>query len=203
MQGKHPETEAERTPPSPVSAEPEQAAEAIDADAAPAREAAPEATGEIDELRAKLDAAYRRIDELARAVQAGERDREAYKERLTRERERMLDVERGNVALSLLEAMDELDLCLRASDESPLAKGVGMIRDNILQKLKGMGVERMALTGQPFDPNLAEAMDMEVTADPSQDQMVVQEIRAGYRIKERLLRPARVKVAKYFKPADA
>ncbi|MGA9522162.1 MAG: nucleotide exchange factor GrpE [Myxococcaceae bacterium] len=158
---------------------------------------------EVEALTAKLDAAYRRIDELARAVQEGERDRQAFKDRLTRERERMLDVEKGNVALTLLEAVDELDLCLHSADESPLAKGVRMIRENILQKLANLGFERMALAGQPFDPNLAEAMDMEVTTNPSDDHKVVQELRAGYRMKERVLRPARVKVARYFKPAEA
>ncbi len=163
----------------------------------------PEEEQEVEALRAKLDVAYRRIDELARAVQAGERDREAFKERIARERERMIDVEKGTIALVLLEAVDELDLCLSAADDSPLAKGVSMIRDNMLQKLAGLGVERLELTGHPFDPNVAEAVDMEVTGDPSRDQNVVQEIRPAYRMKDRVIREGRVKVARYFKPAEA
>jgi molecular chaperone GrpE len=158
---------------------------------------------EAGELKKNLEAAYRRVDELARAIQAGERDREAFKERLARERERMLEVERGKVALILLEAVDELDLCLTSPDESPLARGVRMIRDGMLQKLGGLGVDRVPLAGQPFDPNVAEAVDMEITANEDEDQRVVKEVRPAYRMKERVIREGRVKVAKYVKPAEA
>src|SRR6218665_1952573 len=67
---------------------------------------------EVARLTAELDAARRRVDQLARAYQELEKDREEFKQRLTRERERMLDVERGKVATHLFEAVDELDLCL-------------------------------------------------------------------------------------------
>src|SRR5690349_18890790 len=72
---------------------------------------------EVQKLRKELEAAYRRVDELARAIQAGERDREDFKKRLTRERERMIDVEKGNVAQILLEAVDELDLSLQSAGD--------------------------------------------------------------------------------------
>lgn len=162
-----------------------------------------EAQAQLDSLREQLDAAYRRIDELARAVQAGEREREEFKKRLTRERERMIEVEKGNVAQTLLEAVDDLDLSLSSADESPLAQGVRLIRDGILSRLSGLGVERVPLVGQPFDPNMAEAIDMEITASPDEDQKVVQELRPAYRLKERVIRPGRVKVARYIPPAQA
>ena len=70
--------------------------------------AAPTAA-ERQRLEAELEASRRRVDQLARAYQELNKDREEFKQRLTRERERMLDVERGNVATTLLEAIDELD----------------------------------------------------------------------------------------------
>ncbi|MFY1829200.1 nucleotide exchange factor GrpE [Myxococcus fulvus] len=163
------------------------------------------ADAEKERLRAELESSRRRVDELARAYQAVNKDREEFKQRLTRERERMMDVERGNVAVALLEAIDELDRALSMSgqDNSPLAQGVRMIRDSLLSKAQGMGIERITVMGQPFDPNVAEATDMELTASPDEDQRVVAEIRAGYRLKERVIRPARVKVAKYVAPAQA
>jgi molecular chaperone GrpE len=117
----------------------------------------------------------------------------------------MLDVEKGNVAVTLLEAIDELDLCLLAStdDQSPLAKGVRLIRESLVTKLLSTGIERLNVVGAPFDPNVAEAADMEVTSDKEQDQRVVAEVRAGYRLKGRLIRPAMVKVAKFVQPASA
>ncbi|MGQ0503735.1 MAG: nucleotide exchange factor GrpE, partial [Myxococcaceae bacterium] len=116
-----------------------------------------------------------------------------------------IDVEKGNVAVTLLEAVDELDLSLSAAsdDTSPLAKGVRLIRDNLLKKLESTGVERVTLIGTSYDPNLAEAIDMEVTAEPDDEGKVTGEIRAAYRLKGRVIRPGRVKVAKFVKPADA
>ena len=172
-----------------------------EADEAPAVEAAPDP--EVQRLQADLDAARRRVDELARAYQALNQDREEFKVRLRREREQMLDVERGNVALTVLEAVDDLDRALSASagDTGPLAQGVRLIRDGLLSKVGAMGIQRIEVVGQPYDPNTAEATDMEITADA--DGHVVAEVRAGYRLKERVIRPARVKVAKYVAPAKA
>jgi molecular chaperone GrpE len=165
------------------------------------------APGHLEEqaaqLRAELDAARRRVDELARAVQAGERDREDFKKRVSRERERMLEVEKGNVALSLLETVDELDLCLGAADDSPLAQGVRMIRDGIRARLGTLGVEQVPLVNGPYDPNLAEAVDMEVTCDPAEDGRVTREVRAAWKLGDRVIRAGRVKVARYVPPAQA
>jgi molecular chaperone GrpE len=170
------------------------------------QEAQPAQDAERQRLESELEAARRRVDELARAYQAVNRDREEFKQRLTRERERMMDVERGNVAVTLLEAIDELDRCVSMSGQeahSPLGQGVKMIRDGLLSKVQGMGIERIQVVGQPFDPNTAEAADMEITPQPEEDQRVVAEVRAGYRFKDRIIRPARVKVAKYVAPAQA
>ncbi|WP_426752747.1 nucleotide exchange factor GrpE [Myxococcus sp. Y35] len=160
---------------------------------------------ERERLVAELETLRKKYDTAVRAVQAGEKDREEFKQRVTRERERMLDVERGNVAVTLLEAIDELDRCLSASaqDTSPLAEGVRMIREVLLNKAQATGIERLSVVGQTFDPNVAEATDMEITASPDEDQRVVAELRAGYRLKDRVIRPARVKVAKYVAPAQA
>ncbi|MFP2911009.1 nucleotide exchange factor GrpE [Pyxidicoccus sp. 3LFB2] len=169
------------------------------------RASAQMADPEKERLQAELDATRKKYDQLARAYQDVNRDREEFKQRLTRERDRMMDVERGNVATTLLEAIDELDRCLAASsqDMSPLAQGVRMIRDALLTKVQGTGIERIQVVGQTFDPNVAEATDMEITTSPDEDQKVIAEVRAGYRLKERIIRPARVKVAKYVAPAQA
>jgi molecular chaperone GrpE len=158
---------------------------------------------DTDRLLEELAAARKRIDELARAYQAGEKDREDFKQRLQRERERMLDVEKAEVALTLIEAVDELDMCLRVPDESQLYEGVKLIRDKMLKKLETKGLERLELTGLAFDPQLAEAVDLEVTADPEQDGKITEVVRPAYRWKGKISRPGRVKVARYIKPAQA
>jgi molecular chaperone GrpE len=158
---------------------------------------------QVQQLTEQLQAAHKRVNELAHAVQAGEQDRAQFKERLTRERERMLDVEKGKIAVTLLEAVDQLDLCLQAPDESPLARGVKLIRDSILKQAEAVGIERVELTGLPFDPNLAEASDMEITTNPDDDGKVVLVLKAAYQLNGRTIRPGVVKVAKYVKAASA
>lgn len=162
-----------------------------------------ELESQLAQLEAQLTSARSRVDELARAYQAQERDREEFKTRLQRERERMIDVEKGQVAQVLIEAVDQLDLCLGVPDGSPLAQGVKLIRDNLVRSLDGMGVQRLDLVGAPFDPQVAEAADAELTAAPEADGQVLQVIRAGYQLKGKVVRPARVRVARYVKPAQA
>ena len=142
-------------------------------------------------LTEELEKARHRVNELAHAVQAGERDREEFKQRQNRERERMIDVEKANVACTLLEAVDQLDLCLHAADQSPLARGVRLIRESILKQAESTGIERVELAGRFFDPNLAEA----VLHEPGDGEAVVSEVlRSGYTWKGKVLRPAMVKV---------
>lgn len=168
--------------------------------------AAPDAAGtsaELAAVRQQLETLQRKYDELARAYQAGEREKDDFKKRVQREREQLMDVERAAVAGGLLEAIDELDRCLGAADESPLAKGVRLIRDGLLKRALGMGLERVPLEGRPFDPNLAEAADMELTTDPGQDNHVLAVLKACYQLKGRIVRAGQVKVARYVKPAHA
>ncbi len=168
--------------------------------------AAPERAAEamqVEQLREDLAAARARVNELARGLQDSVRDREAFKERLSRENERLRDIEKAESARLVIDAIDALDLSLRAADDSPLARGVRLIRDDLVSRLAAQGIERLALTGAPFDPNQAEAMDTEVVADPKADGKVLAELRAGYTLNGRVVRAAQVRVGRYVQPARA
>lgn len=158
---------------------------------------------EVTQLRAELEAARRRVDELARGIQDVMRDRDEFKQRIQRERDRMIEVEKGQVAQAIIEAIDELDLSLAAADGSPFAQGVRLIRDKLLQKLQTNGIERLDLVGRPYDPNAAEAVDMELVSSPGQGDRVLAEQRAAYALRGRVIRPGRVKVGRYVEPAKA
>jgi len=169
----------------------------------PSEVGSPDAPDEVTQLRAELEAARRRVDELARGIQEVMRDRDDFKQRIQRERERMIEVEKGQVAQSLIEAIDELDLSLAADDGSPFAQGVRLIRDKLLQKLAASGIERLALLGRPYDPNAAEAVDIELVHSPAENDRVLAEQRPAYALRGRVIRPGRVKVGRYLEPAKA
>lgn len=158
---------------------------------------------EVSQLRSELEAARRRVDELARGIQDVMRDRDEFKQRIQRERDRMLEVEKGQVSQALIEAIDELDLSLAADDGSPFAQGVRLIRDKLLQKLAASGIERIQLVGRPYDPNVAEAVDMELVSSPEQGEKVLEEHRPAYALRGRVVRPGRVKVGRYLEPVKA
>jgi molecular chaperone GrpE len=164
---------------------------------------APESPSQVSALQDENEKLRKRVDDLARAYQASEADREDFKHRLNRERDRLLEVEKANIALMVIEAIDELDLTLSAADTSPLAVGVRLVRENLLKKVQERGIERLHLEGTRYDPQTAEAFDTELTTEPAEDERVVSVIRAGYKLKDRVIRPARVKVARYMRPAQA
>jgi molecular chaperone GrpE len=182
-------------------------AEAPDAETEATSQAADDAaaaiTDEVTQLRAELDAARRRVDELARGLQDVMRDRDDFKQRIQRERERMIEVEKGHVALAIIEAIDELDLTLAHDDGSPFAQGIRLIRDKQLQKLAANGIERLELVGRPYDPNVAEAVDIELVPSPAQNDRVLAEQQPAYALRGRVIRPGRVKVGRYLEPAKA
>ena len=80
----------------------------------------------------------------------------------------MVEVEKGQVAHSLIEAIDELDLSLAADDDNPSPRGSAS-SGKLLQKLAANGIERLALVGRPYDPNAAEAVDIELVGSPAQN----------------------------------
>jgi molecular chaperone GrpE len=155
-----------------------------------------------DERLAKQAA---RIDELTRAYAALVEDNKAFRQRLERESARVVEAERAGVVQALLESADDLERALaavsgagggRGDALANLVEGVRLSLAALHKRIAGLGAQRMSVTGQPFDPRVAEAIDTVAVADESQDGLVLQEIRPGYRIGDRILRPARVRVGR-------
>ncbi len=153
---------------------------------------------ELEKSRADLDRTSARLDEIVRAYSAAVNEQRDFRARLEREKERVLEAERGKIAIVLLELGDELDRALAAGGvQGPLGEGVRLIHEGLMRRLQAMGIERLSLVGRPFDANLAEAVDLVPVSDPSQDGTVVAEAVPGYKLGEKVLRPARVRVARF------
>lgn len=163
------------------------------------------APADPDPRDAQLAAQAARIDELTRAYATLVEDNKAFRQRQERERVRVLEAERAGVAQALLEAADDLERALAAVSGAgeaqgdalrSLADGVRLSLAGLHKRIGELGAQKIPVTGAPFDPHLAEAIDTVPVADVAQDGLVLQEIRAGYRIGERVLRPARVRVGR-------
>jgi molecular chaperone GrpE len=122
--------------------------------------------------------------------------------RLRLRREISKDVERSrrDILSEFLEVLDNLDRAVDSAQTgaSPeaLVQGIEMVRRQFHAKLESLGVRKIEVEGQRFDPALHEAISSVPAASPEQDGLVVGTVRSGYRIGDEVLRPAAVAVAK-------
>jgi molecular chaperone GrpE len=157
----------------------------VNADAA----GAPDTTG-AEALRQERDELQ---DRLLRA--AAEFDN--YRKRTDRERRELSDAVAADLLRDLLPVVDDLERALAASDitgDAALRDGVELIHRQLLDVIRRRGAEPIESVGEDFDPSWHEALAAE-PANGRRDGQIVEEIRRGYRIGVRLLRPALVKVA--------
>jgi molecular chaperone GrpE len=142
----------------------------------------------LEEVRRERDALQ---DRLLRT--AAEFDN--YRKRMDRERRDLADYTAGEAIKDLLPIIDNLERALQASaQDDPLRKGVELIHKQMLEMLRKRGVTPIEALGADFDPNVHEAVTQEESAQ-HRDGEVMEELQRGYKVGDRLLRPAMVKVA--------
>ena len=154
--------------------------------------AAGEATApesELQKLKAERDSL---LDRLARAQAEFENARR----RAGKEQQEFRDYAVADAIKSLLPVVDSLERALQVkSDAAELRGGVELIYKQLQAALAKLSVNAIASTGEPFDPRYHEAIEMVETRD-APDHQVIEELQRGYKFKDRLLRPAMVKVAR-------
>ena len=130
-------------------------------------------------------------------AQRAQADLVNYRNRASQEIEESKRVVRFGVIGKFLNAVDDLERAI-GNIPSDMAEswyeGVTLVLRNLENSLTLEGVEKIDALGEPFDPHIHEALMHEERSD-SEDGMIVDVIQAGYRIQDRILRPARVVVA--------
>lgn len=146
---------------------------------------------ELKKIREERDTLF---DRLAR-LQA---EFDNYRKRSAKENADFRDYAVADTLRSLLPVIDNMALAVKnASASSPedFRKGVELIHKQLQGVLEKMSVQRVPAQGEPFDPRYHEAIEV-VESDEVPDHHVLEELQPGYRLKDRLLRPAMVRVAK-------
>jgi molecular chaperone GrpE len=147
------------------------------------------ALGELQKLKAERDSL---LDRLARAQAEFENARR----RATKEQQDFRDYAAADAIKSLLPVLDSFERALQVKSEAgDFRSGVELIYKQLQDALAKLGVRAIPAKGEPFDPRVHEAIEMVETSD-APDHEVLDELQRGYKIKDRLLRPAMVKVAK-------
>ena len=152
----------------------------------PALDAEPAADGAAEPDRAALSRALR--------------DLEAAKFRVARDAKSAQDEMRQQLVLEILPVLDNLDRTIKAAEDSgdapSVVEGVYLVRGQLEGVLRSYGVERVDAINKRFDPKLHEAISTMAVTDPASNGLILDQLEPGYRFGEKLLRPARVVVAK-------
>jgi len=169
---------------------PAQEAAPVDAQRQAVPDPAAHPAEELQKLQKERDNLF---DRLAR-LQA---EFDNYRKRAAKENSDFRDYAVAEVAKSLLPVIDNFSLALKNAGAKPedFKKGVELIHKQLLDVLQKMNVQMVPAQGQPFDPRVHEAIEM-VESDQAEDNHVLEELQPGYKLKDRLLRPAMVRVAR-------
>ncbi len=188
------ESESSATEPTPSNAPAASAPESTSA--APS----PDLTAQL--VAAKKEAADN-YDRYVRSVA----DMDNFRRRTVREKEELRQFASSKVLEDLLPVLDNLSLGLAAAkapnaDLKTLVGGIGMVAEQLKTSLASHGLKEINPLGQPFDPNLHEAISQQPSADIA-DGSVITVVRTGYSLNGRLLRPASVIVSTGVASAEA
>jgi molecular chaperone GrpE len=156
---------------------------------------------QIEDLKTRAAKADENWDRLLRTTA----DFDNFKKRAAREKIEAAQYASFSLLQKLLPVLDNFEMALTAAQTAKgdklasLQSGVAMIQQQLKGALADTGLEEIDAAGKPFDPTLHEAISQQETAEVPEDH-VAQQLRKGYKLRDRLLRPATVIVAK--KPAD-
>ena len=145
--------------------------------------------GELGKLKAERDAL---LDRLARA----QADFDNARKRASREQQEYRDYALSDTVKSLLPVLDSFDRALEHDAEATeFRSGIELINKQLHDVLAKLGLRPIPAKGEPFDPHLHQAVEM-VDTTAEEDHRVLDELQRGYKLKDRLLRPAMVRVAR-------
>jgi molecular chaperone GrpE len=156
---------------------------------------------ELEELRARAAKAEEHWDRLLRTTA----DFDNFRKRSAREKQEAIKYANESLLTKLLPVLDSLDAAMAASNgpadpaADALHTGLSLVQQQFRTVLTDAGVEDINAAGQPFDPHFHEAVAQQECTDTPEGH-VLQQLRKGYKLRDRLLRPASVIVSK--KPAE-
>ncbi|WP_019422530.1 nucleotide exchange factor GrpE [Paenibacillus sp. OSY-SE] len=157
-----------------------------------------QAADESNPLHAELEQAKEQADEHYQRYLRTQADFDNFRRRTMKEKEDLAKYASAKVITELLPVLDNFERALstgqEASETESFVKGVDMIFRQIQQVMEQEGVQPMNAVGEPFNPEYHQAI-MQVESDEYEEGFVVEEVQKGYMLKDKVLRPAMVKVS--------
>jgi molecular chaperone GrpE len=169
--------------------------EEIRAEAVAMPENGEQLAAEIEALKRQLEGAQAQASEYKDSWLRSQADFQNYRKRLERDNEMMYASMKGDIIKKVLPALDDLELALqnRPADDA-WTGGIELIARKLQNMLETEGVKRIEAEGLEFDPNFHEAISNEPNGEVESGH-VIAVVQNGYMLGERVIRPARVRVA--------
>jgi molecular chaperone GrpE len=153
---------------------------------------------DLESLRSRASDAEQQRDEYLALLQRTRADFENYQKRIQRDLAEERRYAHAALARELLPILDNLQRALDAAqqkkEKGPLMQGVTLVQSQLFDILRRFGITRIDPTGEPFDPAMHEAVQQQPRSNVAPGT-VIQVLEPGYRLHERILRPAKVVVA--------
>jgi molecular chaperone GrpE len=159
--------------------------------------AAPAAGEDAAAVRGELEKAQAERNLLLDRMARLQAEFDNARKRSAREQQDYKDFALADAIKNLLPILDSFDRALQTKVQKPedFRAGVELIRKQFQDALEKLGLRPIPARGEPFDPRLHEAIEM-VDSDEVKDHHVLEELQRGYKLKDRLLRPSMVRVAR-------
>ena len=151
----------------------------------------------LEDMQRVLDETREQSDEHLRGLQRTAADFANYRRRIDEEREGLSQFTNALLLSKVLTVLDDFDRALETvppGSNEAWVDGIRLVERKLRALLEAEGVRQIDALGEPFDPNLHEAVVYEETADHP-DNQVIGELQRGYRLGDRVLRPSLVRVA--------
>lgn len=153
---------------------------------------------EVASLQKEIESLQQEKDEMYQKTLRLQAEFDNFKKRSQKEKEAERKYKAQDIATELLPAMDNFERALQVEvtdATSSLIEGITMVHRQLVDALKSQGVEAIESVGKAFDPNIHHAV-MQIEDDEMESNIVVEEMQKGYMLKDRVIRPAMVKVNK-------
>jgi len=154
----------------------------------------------VEKLKKEAEEKDERLKEYINAYKEKNAQTDELRIRLQRENETRLDQLKANLFARLVPILDNLrraeDSAKTSGDFESLKQGINLVINQFVRELKNNQIQVIETEGKKFDPKIHEAFLVMDTEDPEQDNMILQELEQGYLFKEKLIKAAKVKVAK-------
>ncbi len=151
----------------------------------------------VEQLQDELAKQIAKAEEYYNRLLRLQADFDNYRKRTAKEKEDFVNYAAASLCEELLPVLDNFQLALAAKEQDPskVVEGVAMINRQLQDILHKEGLTPVKAVGEQFDPTRHEAVMQEIT-DQYPENTIIAELRQGYYLKDKLLRPAMVKVAK-------